>query len=144
MSESLRVNHRICIPFSEFEWSYSRSPGPGGQHVNKTNTKATLRWAVTASPSLPPEVRRRFLQQQATRISVQGDLVLSSHRYRDQRSNTEDCLNKLRTMLLEAATRPRARRKTQVPAASRRKRMDSKRRRSQVKQLRSRVRRDDP
>ena len=143
MADELRVDARITIPYAEFQWSYSRSPGPGGQHVNKSNTKATLRWSAVHSPALPPDVRRRLLQQQGTRITREGDLVLSSHQYRDQRRNVEDCLDKLRRMVLQAAARPRPRKKTKVPASSKRKRLDAKRRRGQLKQLRSNVRRRD-
>ena len=70
------------IPESELELSFSRSSGPGGQNVNKTSSKATLRWDVTRSNALPPEVRERFLRAHATRLTRRGELVLHSQRER--------------------------------------------------------------
>ncbi len=105
-SELLVVNHRLRIPLSEFEFTFARSSGPGGQNVNKVNSKAMLRWPVRASASLPDEIRVRLATQQRRRITREGDLLVVSQRYRDQARNIEDCLEKLREMLAEAAIRP--------------------------------------
>ena len=80
----LVVNSRLQIPLEEFEFTYTRSSGPGGQNVNKVNSKACLRWPALASPSLPPGVRARFLQKFGARITVEGDMLIVSQRYRDQ------------------------------------------------------------
>jgi ribosome-associated protein len=74
----------IAIPDTELEWSFVASGGPGGQNVNKVASKAVLRWNVTKSTALPPEVKERFLTQQKNRITVEGELVLSSQKTRDQ------------------------------------------------------------
>src|SRR5688572_20354593 len=108
----LAVNSRIQIPLDEFEISFSRSSGPGGQNVNKLNTKAMLRWAVSASPSVPEDVRQRFLTRFARRITNTGELVLTSQRFRDAGRNEADCLDKLREMLLSVAEPPVPRRVT--------------------------------
>ena len=78
----LKVNSKIEIPLKEFDFSYARSPGPGGQNVNKVNTKVILKWAVGESTSLPEGVKERFLNKYARRISKTGELVLTSHRFR--------------------------------------------------------------
>ena len=116
----LQVNGRIRIPEDEFEFTYARSSGPGGQNVNKVNSKALLRWPVTVSPSLPEEVRGRFIQRYRSRLTEAGEILISSQRYRDQGRNVDDCLDKLREMILAVATRPKTRKATKPSRASRR------------------------
>lgn len=132
----LVVNDRIRIPLTEFDFSFSRSSGPGGQNVNKLNTKATLRWDVAGSPSLPETVRRRFMEKFRRRITVEGELVITSQRFRDQGRNVADCLAKLRDLLAEAAVAPKPRKKTKMSRRQKEKRLRQKRERSQKKQLR--------
>ena len=108
----LVVEPGLRIPLDEFEFSFVRSAGPGGQNVNKVNTKAVLRWPVAASPSLPPAVRGRFLARFGNRLTTAGELIVVSQRYRDQSRNRADCLEKLREMLAAVATPPRRRKKT--------------------------------
>jgi ribosome-associated protein len=129
----LEVNRRIQIPLEEFQFTFVRSSGPGGQNVNKVNSKAVLRWAVTASPSLPDDVRQRFLTQYPTRITTEGELVLSSQKYRDQPRNQEDCLEKVREMLLAVAAAPTVRRATKPSRGAKLRRLEGKRARSAVK-----------
>ena len=129
----LVVNSRIQIPRAEFEISYARSSGPGGQNVNKVNSKATLRWPLARSPSLPEDVRQRFLARYRRRVTAEGDLVVTSQRYRDAGRNTSDCLEKLRQMLLEVAQPPKRRKPTRPTRGSVRRRLDDKRRLSQKK-----------
>src|SRR5690242_13852589 len=81
---ALTINSRIRIPHQEFEFSFARSGGPGGQNVNKVNSKALLRWPVHNSPSLPADVRHRFLTRYRSRLTTEGEIILSSQRYRDQ------------------------------------------------------------
>ncbi len=80
----LTVNSRISIPHEEFEFSFARSGGPGGQNVNKVNSKALLRWPVVTSAALPPDVRARFLARYRSRLTVEGEVIVTSQRYRDQ------------------------------------------------------------
>ena len=139
----LSVEPDIRIPLREFRFRFARSSGAGGQNVNKVNTKVTLRWAVERSPSLPEGVRRRFVERYRRRITREGELVLTSQRFRDQGRNTADCLEKLRAMLSEAARPPRPRRSTRPSRAQRAKRLSEKRRRSATKQRRGPVPDDD-
>jgi ribosome-associated protein len=129
----LEVASHIRIPLEEFEFTYARSSGPGGQNVNKVNSKALLRWNPTTSPSLRDDVRARFLSRFASRITTGGEILISSEQYRDQRKNVDDCLDRLRTMLLEIAKPPKKRRPTKPSRASKERRLDSKRRDSNKK-----------
>ena len=94
-----------------------RSSGPGGQNVNKVNSKAVLRWNVAASPSLPADVRERFLAIHRSRLTGEGELIVTSQRYRDQGRNVADALEKLRAMLDRGRRRPKTRRPTKPSAA---------------------------
>ena len=132
----LVVNPRIQVPLREFRFTFARSPGPGGQNVNKVNSKATLHWDVTRTTSLPEAVRERFLTAHRTRINQEGEVFLSSSRFRDQGRNVADCLEKLRGMLAEVAVADRPRRKTKPTAGAKRRRLEDKRRRSDRKRMR--------
>ena len=132
----LFINEKISIPRSEFKFSFARSPGPGGQNVNKVNSKAVLRWTIADCISIPTLMKQRFEKKFANRISSEGILVLSSHRYRDQPKNVQDCLNKLKAMLLSVAETPKPRKKKKVSASAKRRRLEAKRRRSATKQMR--------
>lgn len=123
----LEVTAAIRIPFDEFEWSFARSGGPGGQNVNKVSSKAILRWNLAGSPSLTDEVKTRFRERFPSRITTDGELVMSSELTRDQARNREDCLQKLAAMLRSAAVRPKVRRPTKPSKASKRRRVEAKR-----------------
>jgi ribosome-associated protein len=132
----LTVTSQLRIPLKEFEFTFARSGGPGGQNVNKVNTKAWLRWRVTASPSLPEPVRQRLMALYRRRITTEGDLLLNSQRFRDAGRNAADCLEKLRGMLAQAAAPPRPRKATRPTRGSVKRRIEHKRRHSQKKQQR--------
>jgi ribosome-associated protein len=134
----LVVDERIRIPLREFRFSYARSSGPGGQHVQKVSTKATLRWDVTHTASLPEDVRARFVARFHRRIGADGRLVITSQRFRDQGRNTADCIEKLRAMLVEVAAPPRPRRKTRPGRRAVERRLDEKRARGRIKRQRGR------
>jgi ribosome-associated protein len=134
----LEINDQIRIPDDELEWSYVRSGGPGGQNVNKVASKAVLRWNLAASPSLPEKVKTRLRTLQRRRITTEGELVLSSQRYRDQGRNVEDCLAKLREMILQATVVPKARKATRPSRGAREARLKEKRHRSSTKTRRRR------
>ncbi len=132
----LNVSDKIAIRLTEFKFSYARSPGPGGQNVNKVNSKVILKWAIHRTEALPKNVKSRFVQKYAKRISKQGELVVSSHRFRDQGRNVADCLAKLRAMILSVEPEPVKRKKTRISLGAKKRRMESKKRKSATKQSR--------
>ncbi|MCL4131807.1 UNVERIFIED_CONTAM: hypothetical protein GTU68_022011 [Idotea baltica] len=135
----LYVNENISIPRSELTFTFARSPGPGGQNVNKVNSKAVLRWPVRKSGALPDMIKRRFVAKYGNRINSDGILVMSSHRYRDQPRNLNDCLEKLKGLILAVVDVPKPRKKTKPSAGAKRRRLEGKKRRSATKKLRGRV-----
>ena len=132
----LIINAQLKIPLREFQFTFSRSSGPGGQNVNKLNTKALLRWRVMESTSLPEAVRRRLLAKHGRRLNSDGEFQIVSQRFRDAGRNVADCLEKLRQMLADAAVAPRRRKRTKPTRASVERRLDQKRRTSRRKQQR--------
>ena len=129
----LAVNDEIQVPESEFEWSFARSGGPGGQNVNKVASKAVLRWNLAASVSVPAHVKDRFRALFRRRLTTEGEVVLAGQRYRDQERNRQDCLAKLAEMLRQAAAIPEVRRPTKPTKGSKRRRLEAKRRQSVTK-----------
>ena len=132
----LAINSKLKIPLREFRFTFSRSAGPGGQNVNKLNTKALLRWPLLVSPSLPEAVRKRFLAKYGRRVNSDGDLLITSQRFRDAGRNVADCLEKLRAMLQLAAVAPKRRKPTKPTRASAQRRLDHKRRQAEKKRRR--------
>jgi ribosome-associated protein len=130
------INEHLHIPDDELEWTYARSGGPGGQNVNKVSSKAILRWRLGSNTTLPAEARARLIGQQRRRITTEGDLLITSQRYRDQERNRQDCLDRLREMVLAALEAPKPRKATKPTRGSRRRRLAEKRRRSATKEQR--------
>lgn len=132
----LSITERLHIPLREFDFTFVRSSGAGGQNVNKVNSKALLSWAVVESPSLPEDIKRRFMEKFGSRLNQEGILHIQSDRFRDQPRNVQDCLNKLRIMLLQVAIPPKKRKKTKPPLAAKRRRLEKKRRHGEKKRQR--------
>lgn len=132
----LIVNSRIQIPLSEFNFAFARSGGPGGQNVNKVNSKAIMRWAVVITQSLPYDVKARFLEKFANRLTAENEIIITSQKFRDQNKNVDDCLEKLRTMIESIAERPTLRRPTKPTYSSVKKRVEKKVALSQKKKAR--------
>jgi len=132
----LRAGPDIQIPLDELHFTFVRSAGPGGQNVNKVASKAVLRWAVAASPSLSNAVRARFLVRYSSRLTITGELVITSQLYRDQSRNRADCLEKLQQMLAAVAAAPRRRKKTRPSRGSVERRLETKQRQSRRKNAR--------
>ena len=127
------IGRGIEIPLSEISFTFSRSGGPGGQNVNKVNSKAIMRWSIANTQRVPAEVISRFMDKFGTRVTIEGDLVLTSQRYRDQPSNVSDCLEKLQEMLGSVLERPIIRRATKPSKSSQVKRVSTKREHSKLK-----------
>ena len=130
----LQISANITIPDDELQLSFSRSSGPGGQNVNKVSSKATLRWAVRHTPSLPDDVRQRFLETYSSRITNDGEILIVSQESRDQPKNIEICHTKLRDMILTVLRPPKKRRKTKPTKGSKVRRLNAKKSRSQLKE----------
>jgi ribosome-associated protein len=129
----LVVTAQIAIPDSELRFSFARASGPGGQNVNKVSSKAVLRFRVVDSPSLPPEVRQRLIARFQSRLTKEGELVISSQESRDQPQNVAFCLAKLSKMVLSVATPPKKRRPTKPTRGSKVRRLIAKKQRAEVK-----------
>ncbi len=134
----LIITPNISVPLSEFELSFSRSSGPGGQNVNKVNSKVTLRWDVTNTRALPLRVKRRLLAQLESRLTKQGEVLVVSDQYRDQSRNLAVCLERLRGWIEAAVPEPKLRRKTKPSKAAKERRLEGKKRRASVKAGRGR------
>lgn len=126
----------IVIPAAALEWQFVRSSGPGGQHVNRTSSKAVLRFVVRHSPHLPAEVCSRLIAAVAPRLTKEGALLIASQEHRDRGRNVADCRNKLARLVARAAVPPKPRRRTKVPRSAVAGRLDAKRLRGSTKRLR--------
>lgn len=136
MGQLLQVNDQLAIHGDEFAVTFARSPGPGGQNVNKVNSKAIIHWAIFESTSLPAPVIHRLAQKYKNRINVEGQVVVSSHTHRGQAQNLDECYEKIRQMILDSLHPPTRRKRTIVPRAAIRKRLANKKFTSEKKQSR--------
>ena len=135
----LQVTRAIAIDSEELAESFTRASGPGGQHVNTTDTAVLLRFDAWRSPNLPDAVKRRLTVLAGSRMTRDGVLVLRSEGARSQEMNRREVRERLIALIAEAAIVPKARRPTKPTRASQGRRMDAKGRRSAVKGLRGRV-----
>ena len=134
----LRVNRSIAIPESELTERFVRAAGPGGQHVNRTESAVELRFDAAHSPTLPETVRARLLGRRDRRISSEGVVVIQARRFRDQARNREDARERLAALLLAATRAPAKRIPTRPTRASKERRLKAKQRRGHIKQTRTR------
>lgn len=128
----IQVSEGVVIGDHEFEERFVRSSGPGGQNVNKVATAVELRFNVFAS-SLPDDVKLRLLMLAGTRVTDDGVLLIDSRAFRTQAQNREAARERLAELVRKALVRPKSRRKTKPSKAARQKRLDSKKRRSDIK-----------
>jgi len=142
-ANDLPVQENLLIPASELSEQVSTSGGPGGQHVNKTSSRVTLRWNIAQSQALTLWQRSRLLQQLASRLTSTGELLVQVDQTRSQHSNRSLARQRLVAIVAKALERQKARRKTRPTRASQRRRVDGKKQRGAVKQMRNKVRGGD-
>ncbi|MGE5655987.1 MAG: alternative ribosome rescue aminoacyl-tRNA hydrolase ArfB [Actinomycetota bacterium] len=134
----LPISNTVAIPEDEIEMSAVRSQGAGGQNVNKVATAIHLRFDIIAS-SLPDRYKERLLKLNDRRLTKEGVIVIKAQEHRTQEQNREDALQRLQDLIKSAIALPKPRKKSKPTLASRRKRLDSKTKRSQLKTLRGKV-----
>lgn len=136
MIDDLAIDDELSIAASEFQFTFARSSGPGGQNVNKLTTKVVLRWSPVQSPSLPAEIRRRFLAAYRSRLTSLGELVLHCDTHRLQSRNRRECLERLGAMIRAVRHAPKRRRQSKPTRGSIERRLSDKRKRSEKKSSR--------
>lgn len=136
---AIPVTRTISIDSEELQESFTRAGGPGGQHVNTTDSAVLLRFDVGASPSLPDAVKNRLAALAGSRLTRDGVLILRSESARSQLLNRQEVRERLLDLIREATIVPKRRRPTRPSKAAKAKRLDGKTKRSTVKSLRGRV-----
>ena len=129
----IEVNSRLSLPDDEIRFTFSRASGPGGQNVNKLNSRAILWFDVENSPTLTSYQKLKIRQRLARRISKDGVLQIAAERYRTQKANKEDALQRFTELLAAALVVKKVRKKTRITNAARERRLQAKKRRGGLK-----------
>ena len=143
MTAMVQVAPGVAIPEEELEERFIQSGGPGGQNVNKVATTVQLRFDAAGSSSLAPEVRRRLLRIAGTRVTSEGELVITARRFRTQEANRRDARERLAALVAQSLAEPRPRQATRPSRAARERRLQDKARRATVKRQRAQPDDDD-
>ena len=133
----IQITRSIFLDERELEESFVRASGPGGQNVNKVSTAVELRWNVAQSPALSEAVRARLMKLAGRRLTLDGVLIIQADQFRSQDRNRADALDRLIQMVREAAVPPIPRRATRPTLGSKKRRLESKGKRGDLKRLRS-------
>ncbi len=133
---AITLPYGVSVPETELEVRTARSGGPGGQSVNTTESKVELRWNVATSTSLSEAQRARLLERLAPRLTTDGVLILTGSEHKSQHRNREAVIARFRSIVGEALTPPRQRRRTRPTRASRERRLQAKKHRGELKRLR--------
>ena len=133
----IRINKKITIDENELDISFAKSSGPGGQNVNKTNTKVILSWGVSASRSINQDVKDQLLKK--LNLTNDGRLVIHSDKFRSQDRNKHDCIQKFKKFISSALYVAPKRKKTKPTRAAKEKRLKDKKSRSEIKKTRQNI-----
>lgn len=136
MESDLHIKNGVSIPLHELDITASRAGGPGGQHVNKTSTRITLRWNIPATTALSEIQKTRVLQKLESRLTKEGDLIIHNSSSRSQGQNRENALKQLAKEINKALHVPKRRMKTKVPKSAKESRLREKAKRGEVKKMR--------
>jgi len=131
--DELVITNAVRIPLAEIEFTSSRSGGPGGQNVNKVNSRIQLRWNPNTSPSIEPDVAERFVKLAGKRMTKEGEILITCQEHRDAPKNKADGLERLAELLRAALVKPRIRKATKPSRGSKERRLKEKRFRSETK-----------
>jgi ribosome-associated protein len=132
----LELTENFSIPEEELEFSFIRSSGPGGQNVNKSSTAAQLRWNIENTKAFDEKTKLRLINRLSFRITKHGDIIIKSDTHRSQERNVQDCLDRLKELILEHIKVPKKRVPTKATVSSIEKRLKHKKGHSKIKALR--------
>jgi len=135
--DDVTIRYGLVIPATELTVRFVRSRGPGGQHGNKTSTKAVLRWTPSESVVFTAQQLARFITRYGSRLTQTGEMILTSEVSRSQRQNLDDCCDRLRTLVESALRAPKTRRPTRPTKGSKVRRRQAKEQLSRKKQDRA-------
>ena len=127
------IKNDIAIPYHELEITTSRSGGPGGQHVNKTETRITIRWNVKETSAFPEALKERVLKNLGSRLTADGDLIIHNSESRSQLQNKNNALELLAEIIRKALLAPKKRIKTKIPKKEKERRLLEKKQRGDIK-----------
>jgi ribosome-associated protein len=143
MKNDLSIRDGIIIPHHELLITASKAGGPGGQHVNKTSSRISIRWNIKQSAALDAAQKERILQKLHARLTSDGEIIVHNNTSRSQQKNKEMALKQLAFQIEKALHVPKKRRKTRVPQSAQEQRLTSKARRGNLKKMRGGKHQDD-
>lgn len=143
MKNDLPIKNGIVIPENELEITTSRASGAGGQHVNKTNTRITIRWNVKSTTALSDEQKERVIERLQSQLTTDGELIVHNSESRSQQQNKKLALLQLAKLVSKALYIPKKRMATKTPKTIKEARLQTKKRRGTIKSMRSKKIKED-
>jgi len=138
----IKITSKISLNENELQFSFVRASGPGGQNVNKVSTVAQLQFDLRNNKSLPSEVKERLQKLVGKKLNNDGTIIIDARRFRSQERNKQDAINRLVALIKKSVEKPKPRKKTKPTKAAKLKRLDSKRKKSNLKKNRTAMKRE--